>query len=69
MPEIDLEPKDYRAKPVKGEPVFVPGAGRRVLVWCTVFALCIGVGVIVQFLFGGIAANFGTWLANAVFPS
>lgn len=27
--QIDLEPRDYRAEPVKGEPVFVPGALRK----------------------------------------
>ena len=25
MPDLDLEPKDYRAQPVKGEPIFRRG--------------------------------------------
>lgn len=45
MPQIDLEPKDYRAEPVKGEPVFVPGAGRRALVWSTTLVLLIALGI------------------------
>lgn len=32
MPQIDLEPKDYRAQPLKGERVFVTGGLRRLAI-------------------------------------
>lgn len=40
MPEIDLDPKDYRAQPLRGEPVFARGGLVR---------LAVVVGVIVIF--------------------
>lgn len=38
LKQIDLEPKEYRAQPIKGEPALVPGALRRVAFYI-VFAL------------------------------
>lgn len=30
MPDLDLEPKDYRAQPIKGEKVFASGGLMRI---------------------------------------
>lgn len=46
MPEIDLEPKDYRAEPLKGEPVFAPGGLLRLGVYAGVVALGLVIAII-----------------------
>lgn len=43
MKQIDQKPHEYRAEPLKGEPVFAPGAGRKVLI--AVVVLLIGLAV------------------------
>lgn len=63
MPQIDLEPKEYKAQPIKGEPMFQPGAGKRVAAWVAVFCFMLGLSFIVRFLFGDVAAGFGRWFA------
>lgn len=48
MPDLDLEPKDYRADPVEGEPVMTHGGTARLLA----IALAIIVGVAVTAFVG-----------------
>lgn len=46
MPDLDLEPEQYRASPLKGEPVFHP-YGKRILVLVVGLIL---VGVFLRFV-------------------
>ena len=43
MPHIDLDPKDYRAQPLKGEPVFARGGLLRLAIVAGFFLLMIGI--------------------------
>lgn len=43
MPEIDLDPKDYRAAPLKGEPVFARGGLLRLAVVAGFFLLMVAI--------------------------
>lgn len=37
-PQIDLEPRDFRPRPAKGEPLFAPGGKRRLLLFVGIAA-------------------------------
>lgn len=43
MPQIDLEPKDYHAQPLKGEKVFAAGGLRRLAIVAGWFVFAIAV--------------------------
>lgn len=59
MPDqYDLEPKDYRAQPLKGERVFAPGGFRRL----AVYAAFIGFGIVVAVLLRAPALGLSDWL-------
>lgn len=62
MKQIDQDPRDYRAAPVKGEPVFAPG-GLNKFVYSAGLFLILGVAAIIfAMLFGPLA----TWFADNV---
>lgn len=44
MPDLDLEPRDYKAQPLKGEKVFAPGGLLRLAIYAgfVVFAIVLG---------------------------
>ena len=48
MPEIDLEPKDYRAQPIKGEPIFHRGGLTRLFVFAAIIVVSIGTGFLLS---------------------
>lgn len=63
MPDqIDLEPQDYRADPIKGERVFQPGG----LVKLLVYALVLGFFIGGNLLFSGPLYAFFGWLFSLV---
>lgn len=62
MRQIDLEPKDYRAAPVRGEPIFMPGAGKRALTWCITMVIAYAVCFVVQIVMSPLEP-FVKWLA------
>lgn len=45
MNQIDLEPKEYHPKDRRREPILVPGAPKRVLIWLVVFVVVMVLGV------------------------
>ena len=65
--QIEQKPKDYRAQPLSGEPVFLPGAGRRLALWAGVFCFCVGVSVIIDTLFGPAIRSAAKAIAAAIF--
>ena len=48
MPQMDLDPKDYRAQPIKGEKVFSPGGLKRLGIYLAFLAFMIGLGLLIQ---------------------
>lgn len=62
MNQIDQDPRDYRADPIKGEPVFVRGGVDRVVYAAGIFFI-LGLAAIVFVAIFGPAA---TWFADTV---
>lgn len=58
MPDLDLEPKDYKATPIKGEPVILPGGLRRLAVYAVVLAAVLIAG----WIWKGPATAISDWL-------
>lgn len=48
MPDLDLEPKDYRGQPLKGEKVFAPGGLKRLGLYAAFVALMIVIAVAIS---------------------
>lgn len=61
MPDMDLDPKDYRASPVKGEPVFHPGGANLLLI---AVLLIVGAVLLRQVIHPPVSALVG-WLMGA----
>ncbi len=58
MPEIDLEPKDYRADPLKGERVFLPGGVRLLLTLAVVVTVVVLLNIYVRPYFTEFVMSF-----------
>lgn len=60
MPDLDLEPRDYRATPVKGEKAFAPGGLGRLLAYIAVIAA----GVLISVVLSPISGWVSAWLRS-----
>ena len=60
MPEIDLDPKDYRAEPLKGEPVFARGG----LLRLAAAAIFLAIAIVVSLLLRDPSLAFSNWLGR-----
>lgn len=60
MPELDLEPKDYRAQPLKGEPVFASGGLKRLGIYLGFVAFML--------ILGALLAGPYDWVFNMLWP-
>lgn len=56
MPEIDLEPKNYRASPLKGEPIAQEDGLPRFMMWLAWLGLSIFVAALLR--------NPSSWLSD-----
>lgn len=65
--QIDQDRRDYRAQPVKNEPIFVAGAGQKLATWIAVFCFCIGVAVVIETLFGPAIRSAAKAITAAIF--
>lgn len=55
MKQIDQDPRHYRAAPVKGEPIFAPGGGRRLSLWLLGLAISLAISIPLYLLLHPIA--------------
>jgi hypothetical protein len=62
MKQIDQEPRDYRAKPVKGEPIFQPGGLRRLGLWVLGLAISLAISIPLYLFFYPIADVLVDWM-------
>lgn len=53
--QIDQNPREYRAKPLKGEPVFAPGGLRRFGMWGLGLAISLSISIPLYLVFSPIA--------------
>ncbi len=60
MPDIDLEPHEYRGAPEPGQPVFKRGGLLRLGIYAGFVALALVIGTVVY--------PFACWLTNVVWP-
>lgn len=60
--QIEQNPRDYRAKPVKGEPVFQPGGLRRLGLWTLGMAISLAIAIPLYFIFTPIADVLVDWM-------
>jgi hypothetical protein len=60
MPDIDLEPHEYRGAPEPGQPVFKRGGLLRLGIYAGFVALALVIGTVVY--------PFAKWLTNVVWP-
>jgi hypothetical protein len=48
VPDIELDPKDYRAKPIKGEPIFHKGGPKKVLLFFVMIGGMVGLNILLS---------------------
>lgn len=60
MPDLDLEPKDYRAQPLKGERVFAPGGLKRLAIYAAFVVGMLALGAVWQPIAYGIVSSVRT---------
>lgn len=60
MPDLDLEPKDYQAEPLPGEPAVKPDGVARL----AVFGAWIALGLFLAVVLRGPAFAFSAWLRS-----
>lgn len=58
MPELELDPKNYKAQPLKGEKVFAPGGLKRLLL----YVATVLVGIILSMITYAPAMALSDWL-------
>jgi hypothetical protein len=61
MPDLDLEPKNYRAEPLKGEKVFAPGGLKRIGLYLGFVAFAIVFVLLIRGPYD--------WLFNILWPA
>ena len=66
MPDIDQDPRDYRAEPLKGEPVFRPGGLRILLAFFVVIGFGVFVAVAVRLTAGPFIQPFSEWASCSI---
>jgi hypothetical protein len=60
--QIEQNPRDYRAKPVKGEPIFQPGGLRRFGLWAMGMAATLAIAIPLYFVLTPIADVLVDWM-------